>query len=127
MGALVACWAELSSGVLKEIMSPKLTTSFLIVSGKTEGIAFPFRASEHRYIARANSGNKSEPDLLVSARLQISLKTCGGRPESMRISLAALPERACPSPVSFDLKSCSKFCWSSFVINDKRTGKKKNC
>lgn len=73
------------------MMSTKLVTSLRMFSGSFEGTTCPLRAIEHRYMATANSGNMSDPDLLVSANAQISPKTVGVNPDIMRISRAALP------------------------------------
>ena len=56
-----------SSGIAKDIMSTMLETSFLTFSGILFGRPFPFRAMLHKYIASANSGKSSMPDLVVSA------------------------------------------------------------
>ena len=56
----------LSSGTPKEMMSTMLDTSFLIRSGNVDGRLWPFNFRLQRYIARANSGKRSCPDLVVS-------------------------------------------------------------
>jgi len=56
----------LSSGTPNEMMSTMLDTSFLIRSGNVDGILWPFSLRLQRYIARANSGKRSCPDLVVS-------------------------------------------------------------
>ena len=58
----------LSSGTPNEIMSTMLPTSFAIFSGSAAGRSFPTSLRLHRYIARANSGKRSCPDLVVSER-----------------------------------------------------------
>lgn len=47
-------------------MSTILETSFLTVSGSTFGISRPVIRMLQRYMAKANSGNNSCPDLVVS-------------------------------------------------------------
>ena len=59
----------LSSGILKLIISTMLDTSFFIVSGRVAGICFPTILRLQRYMANANSGKKSSPDRVVSARV----------------------------------------------------------
>lgn len=54
------------SGTVKEIMSTMLETSFLIVSGREGGRSLPVIFKLQRYIANANSGKNSFPDLVVS-------------------------------------------------------------
>lgn len=58
-----------SSGTPNEIMSTILDTSFAIFSGRLAGKSFPTSFRLQRYIARANSGNRSWPDLVVSDRV----------------------------------------------------------
>jgi hypothetical protein len=71
LGALLAGVdrPDCSSGTPKEIMSTMLETSFLTRSGRELGISLPVNLKLHRYIARANSGNRSCPDLVVSDRV----------------------------------------------------------
>ena len=67
LGALVRGGAEgRSSGTPKEIMSTMLETSFAIFSGRLGGSCLPTSFRLQRYIARANSGNRSRPDFVVS-------------------------------------------------------------
>lgn len=54
------------SGTVNEIMSTMLETSFLIVSGREGGRSLPVIFKLQRYIASANSGKNSFPDLVVS-------------------------------------------------------------
>ena len=56
----------LSSGMPNEMMSTMLDTSFLTWSGNTLGKLLPTSLRLQRYIERANSGNRSGPDFVVS-------------------------------------------------------------
>jgi hypothetical protein len=56
-----------SSATPKFIISTMLETSFLIFSGSVEGSDFPTSFRLQRYMAKANSGKCSCPDLVVSA------------------------------------------------------------
>ena len=49
----------LSSGIPKDIISTMLETSFRTFSGSVAGRSLPVSFRLQRYIARANSGNKS--------------------------------------------------------------------
>lgn len=71
LGALVAgVWRfDDSSTTPNEIMSTMLETSFLTRSGRELGRSFPVSLRLHKYMARANSGKRSWPDLVVSARV----------------------------------------------------------
>ena len=67
LGAFVrggACWR--SSGTPKDMISTMLDTSLAIFSGNAPGKSFPTSLRLHRYIASANSGKRSWPDLVVS-------------------------------------------------------------
>ena len=68
MGALLAGVERLgpSSAMLKDMMSTILETSFLTRSGKLFGSSLPVNFKLQRYMARANSGKRSMPDLVVS-------------------------------------------------------------
>ena len=55
-----------SSATPNEIMSTMLETSFLTRSGSELGRSLPVNFRLHRYMARANSGKRSWPDLVVS-------------------------------------------------------------
>lgn len=55
------------------MISTMLETSFCIFSGRLAGKSFPTSFRLHRYIARANSGKRSWPDLVVSDRVLISV------------------------------------------------------
>lgn len=67
LGTFVRCGvAEAVSIAPKEMMSTMLETSFLTCSGRVEGKLLPFIRRLHKYIASANSGNMSCPDLVVS-------------------------------------------------------------
>jgi len=57
--------------MLKLIISTMLETSFLTFSGNVDGSAFPVNFRLQRYMARANSGKCSWPDLVVSASVQM--------------------------------------------------------
>lgn len=57
------------SGTVKEMMSTMLETSFWIVSGRTAGRSLPVIFKLQRYIANANSGKNSCPDLVVSDKI----------------------------------------------------------
>jgi hypothetical protein len=48
-----------SSTTLNEIISTILETSFLTFSGSVAGRLLPVKLRLHRYMANANSGNKS--------------------------------------------------------------------
>jgi hypothetical protein len=61
-----------SSGTPNDIMSTMLDTSFFTRSGSVFGRSFPVNFRLHRYIASANSGNMSWPDLVVSDKVLIS-------------------------------------------------------
>ena len=54
------------SGTAKEMMSTMLETSFMIFSGILSGRSLPVSLRLHKYIANANSGNRSFPDFVVS-------------------------------------------------------------
>ena len=58
----------LSSGTPNDIMSTMLETSFAILSGSFCGKSLPTIFKLHKYMAKANSGNRSCPDLVVSDR-----------------------------------------------------------
>ena len=58
----------LVSGTPNDMISTILETSLAILSGSTFGNVFPSSRKLHKYIARANSGNSSWPDFVVSAR-----------------------------------------------------------
>jgi hypothetical protein len=62
----------LSSATAKFIISTILETSFLILSGSTEGKDLPTSFKLQRYMASANSGNSSCPERVVSARVLFS-------------------------------------------------------
>lgn len=66
-GALVwgRAWGRLS-GTPNEMMSTMLETSLEIFSGKADGNSLPTSFRLHKYMATANSGNRSCPDLVVS-------------------------------------------------------------
>lgn len=51
------------------MMSTMLETSFWIVSGRTAGRSLPVIFKLQRYIANANSGKNSCPDLVVSDKI----------------------------------------------------------
>lgn len=111
---------EGSSGTEKLMASTKLCTSLDHFSGNTEGSGSDFNAKLHKCKLRANSGNKSEPDLLVSERDQISANVTGGKPDRSRMSLAASPEIAV-SPFRTAVRNkCSNFDWSEAVMNESR-------
>ena len=57
---------EGSSATPNEIISTMLDTSFFTRSGSEFGRSFPVNLRLHRYIASANSGKRSCPDLVVS-------------------------------------------------------------
>ena len=63
----------LSSGTRNEMMSTMLETSFLTFSGSTDGRSLPVSLRLHRYMAKANSGKRSWPDFVVSARILVLL------------------------------------------------------
>ena len=65
-GALLGGAGLSVSGTPKEMMSTMLETSFLMRSGRTSGNSFFVNRRLQRYIARANSGKKRDPDLVVS-------------------------------------------------------------
>lgn len=79
------------SGTSKEIMSTILETSFLMVSGRVAGISRPVRRKLHRYMANANSGKNSCPDLVESDRTQILERSLPGSFERIRRSRALSP------------------------------------
>lgn len=125
-----------SSTTLKLIISTILDTSFFMLSGRTEGNCFPTSFRLQRYIARANSGKCSWPDLVVSARvLPLSLAFCvyniyrilisyhiwdNELPSNFDLinrSLDLSPDSVCPSPTA-DLNKVSNFAWSCAVMND---------
>ena len=58
-----------SSGTPNEMISTMLETSFAIFSGRACGKSFPTNFKLQRYMARANSGKRSCPDLVVSERV----------------------------------------------------------
>ncbi len=97
-----------SSGTPKEMMSTILDTSFATLSGNVCGSSFPTSFKLQRYIARANSGNKSCPDLVVSESVHIFIRSAPGSFDLISKSLTFSPSRACPSPTA-DLNSCSNF------------------
>ena len=57
---------EGSSPIPNEMISTMLETSFLTRSGNELGRSFPVNLRLQRYMARANSGKRSCPDLVVS-------------------------------------------------------------
>src|SRR5690242_15429864 len=61
--------AGASSGTPNDMISTMLETSFLMRSGREVGTACPFSFRLQRYIASANSGKRSWPDLVVSDRV----------------------------------------------------------
>lgn len=74
LGAFVRGGADgRSSGTPKDIISTMLDTSLAIFSGRLGGSCFPTSLRLQRYMARANSGNRSRPDLVVSERTLESL------------------------------------------------------
>src|SRR4051812_8549743 len=109
----------MSSATPKEKISTMLETSFLTLSGRTAGRSLPVSFRLHRYMARANSGNRSWPDLVVSDKVQICDRASPGSLERSRRSFALSPDRAWSSPTA-DLKSCSNLAWSWAVMKDKR-------
>jgi hypothetical protein len=65
-------------------MSTMLDTSFLTRSGSVFGRSFPVNWRLHKYIASANSGNMSWPDLVVSdSVLSLLVTTCSDRASSI--------------------------------------------
>lgn len=108
-----------SSGTPNDIISTMLETSFAIFSGSACGSSFPTNFRLQRYIARANSGNRSCPDFVVSDSVHILIRSCPGSFDRINKSLTFSPSRACPSPTA-DLKSCSNFAWSVAVKYDNR-------
>lgn len=70
-GALLAGVGRLgcSSATPNEMMSTILDTSFLTFSGRELGRSLPVSLRLHRYMASANSGKRSWPDLVVSDRV----------------------------------------------------------
>lgn len=95
-----------SSTTLNEIMSTMLDTSFFIFSGSSGGSDFPVRLRLHRYMANANSGKRSCPDLVVSDRIHICDKALPGSLDRKSRSRALSPDNACSSPTA-DLNNCS--------------------
>lgn len=73
------------------MMSTMLDTSFLIFSGRTDGKDVPVNFKLQRYMAKANSGNSSCPDLVVSDRIHICDKALPGNLERRSRSLAFSP------------------------------------
>lgn len=59
------------SGTWNEIISTMLDTSFLILSGSTVGRSLPVIFKLHKYIAKANSGKNSLPDLVESDKILV--------------------------------------------------------
>lgn len=133
-GALLAGGGRLgwSSGTPKEMISTMLETSFLTRSGRVFGRSLPVNRRLHRYIARANSGKSSCPDLVVSERVLVSSATdhascrqtyqmwdsaSPGSLERSSRSRAWSPDIACAVPTA-DLNSCSNFAWSCAVMKD---------
>lgn len=109
--------AARSSTTLKEIMSTILETSFLTLFGRVGGRLLPVKLKLHRYIASANSGNRSWPDFVVSERIHICDSTFPGSFERNNRSFAFSPSKACPLPTAL-LNNCSNFAWSVAVIKD---------
>lgn len=62
-----------SSGTPNEMMSTILETSLWIFSGNVGGRSFPTSFRLQRYIASANSGKRSRPDLVVSDKVLAKL------------------------------------------------------
>ena len=71
LGALLAGVEPLegSSAMPNEMISTMLDTSFLTRSGNAFGRSLPVNLRLHRYMARANSGKRSCPDLVVSDKV----------------------------------------------------------
>jgi hypothetical protein len=89
-------------------MSTMLDTSFLTFSGSDVGKGLPVNLRLHRYIARANSGNRSCPDLVVSDRIHMFDRSLPASLDRRSRSLALSPSRAELFPTA-DLNSCSNF------------------
>jgi hypothetical protein len=108
-----------SSTTLNEMISTMLDTSFLTLSGKLGGRLLPVKLKLHRYIASANSGNRSWPDFVVSDRIHICESTLPGSFDRRRRSFALSPSNAWALPTAL-LNNCSNFAWSVAVMNDSR-------
>lgn len=124
-----------SSTTPKFMISTMLDTSFLMLSGRDDGNDLPTSFKLQRYIARANSGKSSCPDLVVSARVLDSSSACliynCNLPFSYHIcdnelpsnldrisrSLDLSPDSVWPSPAA-DLNNVSNLAWSCAVMND---------
>ena len=94
-----------------------LETSFLTLSGSTDGRSLPVNFRLQRYIAKANSGKRSCPDFVVSDKSHTCDRALPGSFDLSNRSFAFSPDRACASPAA-DLNSCSNFAWSVAVMKD---------
>ena len=97
-----------SSTAPNEMISTILNTSFLTFSGSDVGRGFPVNLRLHKYIARANSGNKSCPDFVVSDSIHMFERSLPASLERSRRSLALSPSSAVLFPTA-DLNNCSNF------------------
>lgn len=109
-----------SSGTEKLMASTKLCTSLDHRSGKTPGSGSFLSAKLHKCKLSANSGNKSDPDLLVSESDHISANVTGGSPERNKMSLAASPEMAVSPFCTAVRNKSSNFDWSAAVMKESR-------
>ena len=100
--------AGAASATAKEMISTMLETSFLIFSGKVDGISFPVSFRLHKYIDNANSGKSSCPDLVVSESVHICAKLFPSNLLLRSRSLALSPLNACSPSVAL-LNNCSNF------------------